>query len=258
PGAGERRRGLARRAGAEARRIADGDFLETPEGQAFSVEFQRWIQALCEETGLPPGEATFSPDGLWAFFLEAFASADPPLPDDARRAFEERLAAFRGEWDAYAAARPGLTPMERARETSNFWPALYEAVGDTFPEPFVEAARAAFDDFNLATPTESKWFSGQRSQVQEQISRSISADLGLDDRRQAALGPLVDAFMRRTEEANRLGIDGSRESRRRVARAQYDAMLLLQKDIAATLSLDAGQAGRVRDWETLYGFQLLE
>jgi len=257
PRAAERRLALAKRVGTAALKFGEDGFLETAEGQLLGLEFHRWISELCEETGLTPDEAVWAPAGLWAFFIETLTAAEPPLPDEARRAFEERIAAFRGEWDAYLAARPNLSTLERWRDTLGFYYAFGSAVGDTVPPAFLGVAASAFENLPLASPHPeriTRFLADPRFEVHDNLVNAWAEALGLDETQRPALDPIADDFMLGYAELLRATADQSGTDWPARYRGLFDLMIAVKKEIGEKLGLKGESAERLKRWATLYTF----
>jgi hypothetical protein len=258
--AAARRGALAKRVAARAAAIANDDFLRSSEGLGLQTDLQRWLAALCEETGLTLAEATWSPDGLYAFIAEVIASLDPPLPEQARQDFDAARERVGKEWDAYMKEREGMTLLRRGLETTEFVNLLYGAIGEAVPDDRADEVYASFDEFELSWgDTGASNHRGTRPEIRTKLVEDWASQFELRPEQKPALGPIVDEFMTRYEALEARAPTGpgttyeaGRESRRAAIALQEE----MQRRIGAELDLSAEQAERLKQWSRTYGFEV--
>ena len=254
------RAALAKRVGARAKAIATEEFLRTIEGQGLQVDLQRWLAALCDETGLTLAEVTWSPDGLYSFMAEVIASLDPPLPEQAQKDFDAARERIRKEWEEYMRDRSGLSLLRRGLETTEFVNLLYDAIMETIPDERADEVYSSFEYFELSRGDISfsaMW--GSRPEVRTKLMNEWATQFELRAEQKAAMGPIVDEFMTRFEALQSRAPTGpgtsyeaGLESRRAEIALQED----MQRRIAAELELTADQAERLNRWSTTYQFEI--
>ena len=256
------RAAFAARLGRHLRELASEGFLYTRDGQALSLDFQRWLSALCEETGLSPGEATFSPDGLWSVLADAFAAADPPFPAEGRELFLKRLEEHRKIWNACQRDRASMSGFELARESSGYVSDFYDAFDEWIPDDRDDEGYA-YENFELAWPNmgPTSQFSGTRLVVKGSLVDAWSRDLDLGPDQRTRLESIVDDFMMKSIEAEtalRLGTSGQENSENAQRRLAYDLMIAAQKQIADSMKLTDAQAKKLREWSNAYRFTVIQ
>jgi hypothetical protein len=255
------RAALAKRVGARALAISESDYLSSSEGRGLQFDLQRWLAALCEESGLTLAEATWSPDGLYAYIAEVIAALDPPLPEQALKDFEAARERVRKEWDAYMQDREGMSILRRGLETAEFVNLLYDAIFETVPDERTGEVCCAFENFELAWGDISNYsFAGSRAEIRANLLDNWSSEFDLRPEQKTALAPIVDEYMRRyealesqTPTGSTRGYEADRELRRTAIALQEE----MQRRVAAELDLSPEQAGRLQQWSSSYGIQVI-
>ncbi len=250
------RAALAKRLAARARAIVDGNVLQTEEGMSLEIEFQRWLASLVEETGLTLAEATWSPDGLFAFVTDVAASLDPPLSaqvlQDLRAGREQALV----DWQEYLSDRPGLSVLRRGLETSGRLDRFYDVLCDVLPDDAYDEITETFENFELSwSDVNGSSFWGTRAEIRVELMRDWSSQLKLRREQEAALGPIVEEYMVRFAAIRSQAPTVSGQSYVHgieTRRAEIALQEEMQKRIAAEMELDAAQAERLRLWSTTY------
>lgn len=250
------RAALAKRLAARARAIVDGNVIQSEEGMTLEIEFQRWLAALVEETGLTLAEATWSPDGLFAFVNDVAASLDPPLPAQVLQELRAGREQALKDWEAYLRDRPGLSLLRRGLETSGRVDRLYDVLCDSLPDDTYDEITETFENFELSwSDVNSSSFWGTRAEIRVELMRDWSSQLKLRREQETAMGPIIEEYMVRFAAIRSQAPTVSGQSYVagiETRRAEIALQEEMQKRIAAELDLDAPQAERLRLWATTY------
>lgn len=214
---------------------------------------------LAEELGVSVPEAIYSPDWFPELALAVLELSPNPPTEEQRRRADEILAAARVEWEKYAANRGEMSNLEKGlalRELQVGMNSQLAAMGS--PEQ-----SAWFGTLNLnppAPPIAGVWLgAGPRANCRANVEKQWSKALALEPAQASSLGPVMDDYMRDYEAIQ------TEAARRKNAGEPYDdvtakiqLMLSMQKRVGETVRLTDAQAKALREWNSVYDYQVKE
>ena len=213
---------------------------------------------LAEELGVSVPEAIYSPDWFPELALAVLELSPYPPTEEQRRRADEILAAARTEWEKYAANREGMSNLRRAGAAGVAGRDELALAGMGSPEQ-----GAWFGALNLNPPAPQigggGMGAGPRANGRANLEKNWSKALALEPAQASSLGPVMDDYMRDYE-----GIQAE-AARRKNAGEPYDdvtakiqLMLSMQKRVGETVRLTDGQAKALREWNSVYDYQVKE
>ncbi|MBI2922336.1 MAG: hypothetical protein HYY18_14885 [Planctomycetes bacterium] len=214
---------------------------------------------LAEELGVSVPEAIYSPDWFPELAMAVMELSPYPPTEEQRRRAEEILAAARAEWDTYAANREGMSNLEKGLALRELQVGMNSQLA-TMGSP---EQSAWFGTLNLnppAPPIAGVWLgAGPRANCRANVEKQWSKALALEPAQASSLGPVMDDYMRDYEAIQ------AEAARRKTAGEPYDdvtakiqLMLSMQKRVGETVRLTDAQAKALREWNSVYDYQVKE
>ena len=214
---------------------------------------------LAEELGVSVPEAIYSPEWFPELALAVLELSPYPPTEEQRRRADDILAAARTEWEQYAANRECMSHLSKCLALPELQVGLNsQLAGMGSPEQ-----SAWFGALNLNPPAPQigggGMGAGPRANGRANLEKNWSKALALEPAQASSLGPVMDDYMRDYE-----GIQAE-AARRKNAGEPYDdvtakiqLMLSMQKRVGETVRLTDGQAKALREWNSVYDYQVKE